>query len=166
MQCIPHKGTRQSHGSITGNQMRLCRLGPVLDIVIQSYPMPWLSSLGVRQDLHASGAAAKRCKSPRIRTMHPFVKSAPNEPCSQRIGKQCEGLVVARPNAPGAAEHQGHRRKGRKHLFQVGKPLEKRIARRLIRAHVYALSGMPEHRLVVDDTIQIKVEHDVSAARR
>ena len=98
--------------------------------------------------------------------MHPFVKSAPDEPCSQRIGKQLEGLAVARPNAPSAAEHQGHRRKGRQHLFQVGKPLEKRMVRRLVRAHVDALAGMPEHRLVVDDTIQIKVEHDVSAARR
>lgn len=98
--------------------------------------------------------------------MHTFVKGAPYEPCSQRIGKQFEGLAVARPDAPGAAEHQGHRRKGRKHLFQVGKPLEKRMARRLVGAHVDALAGMPEHRLVVDDAIQIKVEHDVSTARR
>ena len=89
--------------------------------------------------------------------MHPFMKGAPDKPCLQRLRKQFESLAVARPNAPGAAEHQGHRRKGRQHRLQVGKPLEKRMARRLVGAHVDALARMPEHRLVVDDTIQIKV---------
>lgn len=98
--------------------------------------------------------------------MHPFVKGAPDKPCLQRLWKQFESLAVARPNAPGAAEHQGHRRKGRQYFFQVGKPLEKRMVRRLVGAHVDALSGMPKHSLVVDDAIQIKVEHDISAARR
>lgn len=75
--------------------------------------------------------------------MHAFVKGAPDEPYPQRLGKQLKSLAVARPNTPGAAEHQSYRRKGRQHLFQVGKPLEKRMARRLIWAHVDALSGMP-----------------------
>ena len=144
-------------GSISGNQMRLCLFGPVLDIVIQGDLMPWLSSLGGRQDLHASGAAAKRSKGPRICAMHAFVNGAADEPCSQRIGKQFEGLVLARPNAPGAVEHQSNCRKWRQHLFQVEKPIEERMVRRLIGAHVDALARMPEHRLVVDDTIQIKV---------
>ena len=145
--------------------MCLRRRWPVLDIVIQGDPMPWFSSLDISQDLFATGTVAKRCKSPGIRAMHAFVKGAPDEPHPQRLRKQSEGLAVARPNAPGAAEHQSNRREGRQHLFQVRKPLKKRMARRLIGAHVDALSGMPEHCLVVDDAIQIEVEHDISAAR-
>lgn len=128
-------------GSISGNQMRLCLFGPVLDIVIQGDLMPWLSSLGGRQDLHASGAAAKRSKGPRICAMHAFVNGAPDEPCSQRIGKQFEGLVFARPNAPGAVEHQSNCRKWRQHLFQVEKPIEERMVRRLTTKTSWAVAS-------------------------
>src|SRR5256885_9946323 len=72
-----------------------------------------------------------------------------DESRAQSLRQPLKRLGVTWANAPGAAQHQGHRGIWRQFLFQNGKPLKQRMARSLVWAHVDALAGMPEYLLMV-----------------
>lgn len=73
-----------------------------------------------------------------------------------------KGRAVPGPDAPGATQHECDCRVGCEHGFQDRNPFEQGMSCSLMRVDAFA--GMPEHGLVVNDTIQIEVENDISAA--
>lgn len=98
--------------------------------------------------------------------MDTLVVCAADESRAQSLRQPLKRLGVTWANAPGAAQHQGHRGIWRQFLFQNGKPLKQRMPRGLVWAHVDALVGMPEDLLMVDYAIQVQVQDHIRAARR
>ena len=97
--------------------------------------------------------------------MHLLVVRPTDEPGAQGGGEAFEGRAVSGTDAPGTAQYQCHCRMGFEHRFQDRNPLEQGMSCRLIRAHVDTLAGMPEHFFMMDNSIEVQVEHHVRAAR-
>lgn len=96
--------------------------------------------------------------------MHTPVVRPTNKSSTQGDRKAFEGCAVSGTDAPGAAQYQGNGWVGFKHRLQDRDPFEQGMSCSLIRTHVDAFAGMPEHLLMVDNTIEVQVQNDVRAA--
>ena len=73
-------------------------------------------------------------------------------------------VALYRADTPGATQHQSDCRVRFKHRLQDRNPFEKSVSCSLIRTHVDALAGMPEHFFMVDNTIEVQIQSDIRAA--
>ena len=96
--------------------------------------------------------------------MHTPVVRPTNKPGTQGGWKAFEGCAVSGTDAPGATQYQGNGWVWFKHRLQDRDPFEQGMSCSLIRTHVDAFAGMPEHLLMVYDTIEVEVQNDVRAA--
>ena len=96
--------------------------------------------------------------------MHTPVVRPTNKSSTQGDRKAFEGCAVSGTDAPGATQYQGNGWVWFKHRLQDRDPFEQGMSCSLIRTHVDAFAGMPEHLLMVYDTIEVEVQNDVRAA--
>ncbi len=154
----------QAGSSFARDQIFSTGVGPPLQIVIKCQPLPGLSATSILLNLHSPGHGAKHGQIPRIHAMDTLVVRPTNEPRTQRCRKPFEGCAVSGADTPGATQHQSDCRVRFKHRLQDRNPFEKRVPCSLIRAHVDALAGMPEHFFMVNNTIQVQIQSDIRAA--
>lgn len=128
--------------------------GPVQVVVIQCQPILWVAADDIAPDLQSAWGIDKQ------RLVHLAVKRCANNPLSQFFRQPLSRMGTAVRPHPGSAEHNLDIWVGRKKPYQQIRVLEKCVVRR--RAQIRTFLGMPQHILVVQDSVEIQVEHKLS----